>query len=139
MDTGGILLFFFAASFFVVSAWLVHYLQTLFGFQEVSPCEGLCISVLMAITSLFGADFTKAVWIAGIMLLGWIDIFMGSRPNVWKEAHWLITAGFCITLLASPYQYNYDFVVLLMPIILLTSIVQRRSDWLWLASTYILA
>jgi hypothetical protein len=92
----------------------------------------------MAITSLFGADFTQAVWVAGILLLGWIGLFFRNRPEVWKDAKWLIAVGFCITLLSSPYQYNYDFVVLLLPLFLLASNIKSRSDWLWLALAYFL-
>ncbi len=136
--TGGILLFFFAASFFVDSAWPVHYYETLFGFREVSPCVGLCISVPMAVTSMFGADFTRAIWVAGILLVVWIGLFLRYRPILWKDEPRLISAGFCITLLSSPYQYNYDFVVLLLPFLLLASTVHRRLDWLWLAFAYFL-
>lgn len=136
--TGGILLLFFATSFFVDSAWPVHYFETLFGFREVSPCEGLCISVPMAVTSMFGANFTQAVWVAGILLVVWIGLFLRTRPKFWNDAPRLISAGFCITLLSSPYQYNYDFVVLLLPFLLLISTVQKRLDWLWLALAYFL-
>ena len=136
--TGGILLFFFAISFFMDSGWPAHYFQTLFGFREVSPCEGSCISVPMTITSLLGADFTQAVWVAIILLLAWIGLFIKNRPEVWKEANWLIATGFCITLLSSPYQYNYDFVVLLVPFFLLVSTIQKRVDWLCLALAYFL-
>jgi hypothetical protein len=136
--TGAILLFFFVASFIVDSAWPVHYFQTLFGFREVSPCEGLCISIPMIITSLLGMDFTQAVWVAVILLLGWIGLFIRNRPEVWKEARWLIAVGICITLLSSPYQYNYDFVVLLLPFFLLASRIQDRSEWFWLALAYFL-
>jgi len=136
--TGGLLLFFFIASFFVDAAWPVHYFNTLFGFREVSPCEGLCISVPMAITSMFDADFSQAVWIAGILLVGWTSLFLRYRPGFWKDAPRLISAGFCITLLSSPYQYNYDFVILLLPFFLLASTVQKRLDWLWVALAYFL-
>lgn len=136
--TGGILLLFFAASFFVDSAWPVHYFESLFGFRDVSPCEELCISVPMVVTSMFGADFTQAIWVAGILLVVWIGLFLRTRPGFWRDAPWLISAGFCITLLASPYQYNYDFVVLLLPFLLLASTVQKRLDWLWLALAYFL-
>jgi hypothetical protein len=136
--TSAILLFFFTASFFVDSGWPVHYFQTLFGFREVSPCEGLCISVPMAITSIFGADFTQAVWIAVILLLGWMGLFWRTSPDVRKDAKWLIAVSFCITLLSSPYQYNYDFVALLLPFFLLTITVRSKSDWLWLAIAYFL-
>jgi hypothetical protein len=136
--TGGVLLLFFAASFFVDSAWPVHYFETLFGFRDVSPCEGLCISVPMAVTSMLGADFTQAVWVAGILLVIWIGLFLRTRPGFWKDAPRLISAGFCITLLSSPYQYNYDFVVLLLPLLLLASTIQKRLDWLWLTLAYFL-
>jgi hypothetical protein len=136
--TGGILLLFFAASFFVDSAWPVHYFETLFGFRDVSPCEGLCISVPMAVTSMFGADFTQAVWVAGILLVIWIGLFLRTRPMFGEDARWLIAAGFCITLLSSPYQYNYDFVVLLLPFLSIASNIQKRLDWLWLALAYFL-
>lgn len=136
--TGIILLLFFAASFFVDSAWPVHYIQTLFGFRDASPCEGSCITVPMVITSLLGVDFSQAVWVAVALLLGWIGLFIRNRPKVWKKAPWLIAVSFCITLLSSPYQYNYDFIVLLPSFFLLASIARNRSDWFWLALAYLL-
>jgi hypothetical protein len=92
----------------------------------------------MGLTSLLDADFTQAVWVAGILLLAWIGLFIKSRPEVWKEAKWLIATGFCITLLSNPYQYNYDFVVLLLLFFLLASTVRNKTDWLWLALAYFL-
>ena len=136
--TSGILLFFFAASFLVDSAWPVHYFETLFGFRAVSPCEGACISLPMTVVSFLGLPPKTALWVAGILLVGWIGWFVVSRPGVWKDARRLIAAGFCITLLSSPYQYNYDYVVLLVPLAVLASKVQNRLDWFWLAIVYLL-
>jgi len=44
----------------------------------------------------------------------------------------------CIALLSSPYQYNYDFVVLLLPFFILTPQAQKRLDWIVLALAYFL-
>ena len=136
--TGAILLLLFAASFFVDSAWPVHYFETLFGFRDISPCTGSCISLPLAIVSFLGLSSASSVWVACILLVGWIGWFIGSRPGIWKDARRLIAAGFCITLSSSPYQYNYDFVVLLVPLAVLASKAQNRLDWFWLALAYLL-
>lgn len=136
--TASLLLFFFASSFLVDQAWPIHYLETLFGFRDVSPCEGICISLPMVITSLLGIGFTQAVWVGGILLLGWTVFFIRSRPEVWKGASLLGAVAICITLLSSPYQYNYDFVVLLVPLFVLASKARQPLDWFWLAFAYFL-
>ena len=134
--TCAIMAFFFISGFLVDWNWPVHYLEKLFVFREVSQCEDLCISIPMMILSLFGVSSAKAIWVAGVLFVGVSGWFIRSRPKVWKDARMLIAVGFCITLLSSPYQYNYDFVVLLLPLFVLASIVRNMRDWLLLAFAY---
>jgi Glycosyltransferase family 87 len=135
---GAMAIFLLAASFLVDQAWPVRYFETLFGFRKISPCGELCVSLPMAITSLFAINSTYAIWVGGILLLSWAGWFIKARLGAWKEVSWLISVAFCITLLSSPYQYNYDFVVLLLPLLVLASKVQGQRDWLWLALVYFL-
>ena len=138
LHMSAILVFFSVASFFVDGAWPVHYLEKLLVFRGVSHCEGVCISIPMMILSMFDVSSSQALWVGMILLLGLSSWIIRSRPMVWKDADALIAAGFCITFLVSPYQYNYDFVVLLVPLFVLASRAQKRVDWAWLAFVYFL-
>jgi hypothetical protein len=134
--TGIVAIFLFVSSFLVDRNWLVRYFETLFEFRKISPCGELCVSLPMAITSLFAINSSFAIWLGGILLLSWAGWFIRTSPAALKDVSWLISVTFCITLLASPYQYNYDFVVLLLPLLVLASRVHAQRDWLWLAIVY---
>jgi hypothetical protein len=136
--TGSIMLFFFVSSFLVDWAWPVHYLEKLLVFRDASQCEGLCINIPMLTLSLLSVSSKYAVWVTVVLLLALVGWFIGSRPNIWKDADALIAAGFCITFLVSPYQYNYDFVLMLVPLFVLAGKARNRPDWLWLSLAYFL-
>ena len=62
---------------------------------------------------------------------------------VWKGSLWKLSDGIVVgttfvTLLASPYLLNYDFVLLLIPLIFLTGQIKTRLDWLFVGMGYFL-
>ena len=136
LHTGAILLFFSLASIFVDWAWPVHYFEKLLVFREASHCEGLCISIPMMILSLFNISSSQALWVGIVLLSGLSVWFITSRPGIWKDTETLIAVGFCITLLSSPYQYNYDFAILLVPFFVLASRTRNLVDWIILSMAY---
>lgn len=136
--TGGLMSVLFVSGFLVDPAWPVHYLEKLLVFRDVSHCEGVCMNLPMVILSLFNISSIQPVWVGGIMLIGWIGLFIRNRPNVWKDASLLGVVAICIILLSSPYLYNYDFVVLLLPLFMLAAKAHKPLDWFWLAIAYIL-
>ncbi len=137
-STAALMSVLFVSGFLVDYAWPVHYLEKLLVFRDVSHCEGVCINVPMAILSLFNINSIQPLWVGGILLIGWIGLFIRNRPEVWKDAGLLGAVAICITFLSSPYQYNYDFVVLLLPLFVLASKTRKPLDWLWLAIAYFL-
>ncbi|GAB4415768.1 MAG: hypothetical protein Kow002_01100 [Anaerolineales bacterium] len=136
--TGAVMVFLFAAGFLVDQGWPVHYLEKLFVFRGVSQCEGLCISLPMLISSWLRKDSLPLMLLTGLLLLGWSGWFIGSRPKVWNDAGRLLAVGICITLLSSPYQYNYDFVILLAPLFVFASRAKSKVVWIVLALAYVL-
>ena len=107
----------FAIGFLADPAWIVSYPKMLVGYQgqgNVSTCSE-CASLPVWISRwLFDGSLSTAVWIAIVLLLVFIITFYFTR-SLWKPHELLLTAALLATLLVSPYLYNYDFLMLLVP------------------------
>jgi hypothetical protein len=44
----------------------------------------------------------------------------------------------CVTLLASPYLLNYDYLLLLVPMAFLARVAHTRRDWSWIILAFCL-
>jgi hypothetical protein len=64
---------------------------------------------------LFDGSLAKAAMIAAVLLIVLIAIFSSMRSALLKSPALLLTSSLMITLLVSPYLYNYDFLLLLVP------------------------
>jgi hypothetical protein len=62
------------------------------------------------------------------------------RPPLWKSPTLLLASALIVTILASPYLYNYDFILLLVPFALLVnSNIERIVIAIcYLGSTFVL-
>ena len=62
------------------------------------------------------------------------------RPPLWKSPSLLLASALIVTILASPYLYNYDFILLLVPFALLTDSKAERivTGICYLGSTFAL-
>jgi len=117
--------FLFVVGFLADPAWPPNYIQSLFGFKNASQCNG-CVSLPMAIVSLFGLGIDQALLVAGILLFGLGFIFVAGKLRVLRNTVDFIVMGVCGVLMVSPYLQNYDFVLLLIPIVFLA---KRAKDW----------
>lgn len=91
----------------------------------------------MALVGMAGGQFSQAELLA-LAFLVVLTVWL-----VWQWRHltltpsWLIAAAVLITLLVSPYLQNYDYVLLLVPFLVLAGDA-RGLDWLWLALAFAL-
>jgi Glycosyltransferase family 87 len=108
-------------------AWIVSYPRMLLNYQSegnVSGCSE-CASLPVWLSRwFFDGSLTNAAWIAIFLLIVFligsyfIRFFLGSHEL-------LLSAALLITLLVSPYLYNYDFLLLLVPI----AVLIPKSSW----------
>jgi hypothetical protein len=64
---------------------------------------------------LFDGSLTNAAVIAGVLSVVFILLFSSTRVALLKSPALLLTSALSVTLLVSPYLYNYDFTLLLVP------------------------
>jgi hypothetical protein len=98
--------------------WFVNYPKMLLNYQgegNVTTCSE-CTSVPVWISRwLFGGSLGQAAMIAVILLIVFTILFLLIRRSLFKAPELLVTSSMLVTLLASPYLYNYDFILLLVP------------------------
>jgi hypothetical protein len=117
----GIFLFF--VGFLADSRWPIHYLQSLVNYRQlghITTCsECVNISVWLSRTLSGGLSLAQAGIIGGLLLIVLTTALILIRPPLWKTPTLLLTAALMVTILASPYLYNYDFTLLLIPFAIL--------------------
>lgn len=133
--------FLFAVGFLADPLWPRNYFASLIRFrsiEEVTRCD-LCASFpvwLSSLTGLGGIDL--GFWFAGLVLFV-IAFFLFKRgKQFFNLPGWLIACFAVITLLVSPYLLNYDFVLLLIPLFLITSQAQDWWEWSLTGAIYLL-
>ncbi|MGZ6346910.1 MAG: glycosyltransferase family 87 protein [Anaerolineales bacterium] len=128
--------FLFVVGFLASPLWPLDYFHSLAGFKNVSQCQ-LCNSIPMELAGLSGSGLDRAVWFAiGLLVLalGWL---IWQQRRLAQSPVLLVSAAVIVTLLASPYLQNYDYVILLAPFFVLAGGV-HHFQWLWLTAAYIL-
>ena len=110
--------FLFMIGFVADPAWPVSYPKMLLNYQaegNVTDCSE-CASLPVWLSRWFlDGSLAKAALIAGGLLIALAVLFFVKR-NVWlQSSELLITCTVLVTLLVSPYLYNYDFILLLVP------------------------
>jgi hypothetical protein len=111
----GVFLFF--SGFLADPAWVISYPKMLLNYRNegnVSTCSE-CASLPVWLSRWFwGTSLASAVWITLALLLLLVIIFYFVRPS-FRAHELLLSAVTLIILLVSPYLYNYDFLLLLVP------------------------
>lgn len=126
----------FLVGFAASPAWPIEYIRSLTGFEGVSQCHQ-CTNLSMVLANAAGDSFRAALMIAIILLalsVLWLVRawkILAARPSL------LVSAAVLITLLISPYLQNYDYVLLLVPFVVLASEARGR-DWAWLGLGYVI-
>ncbi len=131
----------FGLGFLADPAWPVHYARSLLGFQQdsgVTSCA-LCSSLPVLISESLGSSrgLAGALVIAAVILAGLIAVWLLTRRTVLRGPEMLIGAAVPIVLLASPYLLKYDFVLLLVPLMLLAGRQRSLGGWLLLAAAFL--
>ena len=107
----------FAIGFIADPAWIISYPKMLLSYQNegnVSACSE-CASLPVWLSRwFFDGSLSTATMIAVVLFVILIFLFYFVLPSL-KSPELLLTAALLITLLVSPYLYNYDFLLLLVP------------------------
>jgi hypothetical protein len=107
----------FLTGFLADPLWLLRYPRMLFDYQSEGNVSGCteCASLPVSLSrALLDGSLANAVWIA-IVLLFIFAIILYRVRSAWTSHETLLSAAVLVTLLVSPYLYNYDFLLLLVP------------------------
>jgi len=121
--------FLFVIGFVADPAWPIAYPKMLLNYQgegNVSSCSE-CASLPVWLSRWFlDGSLAKAIIIAGALLAILIMLFSVIRSELLKSPAFLLTSALLTTLLVSPYLYNYDFLLLLIPF---TVLINTKSNF----------
>ncbi len=120
--------FLFIVGFIADPAWPIAYPKMLLNYQgegNVSSCSE-CASLPVWLSRwFFDGSLTKAMFIAVGLLIIFGVMFYSIRNTLLKSPALFLTSALLITLLVSPYLYNYDFILLLVPF---TVLINTKSN-----------
>ena len=123
----------FVSGFLADSAWLMNYINSLLGYRNLghittcSECANLSIWLAKWITG--ELSLLVASQIAVVILIIFLIVFARIRPPLWKSPILLVNSILFITLIASPYLYNYNYLLLLIPIFWLAGKNLKLIEW----------
>lgn len=122
--------FLFIVGFLADPAWPVSYPKMLLNYQgegNVSTCSE-CASLPVWLSRwFFNGSLAQAMILAIVLLVIFILLFYRTRSNLLKSPELLLNLAILITLLVSPYLYNYDFILLLVPFAFL---ITKNVGWI---------
>jgi hypothetical protein len=107
----------FITGFIADPAWVVSYPRMLLSYQDegnVSACSECASLPVWLSRGVFDGSLASAVWIA-VVLLVILAISLSFVQSLLKAHELLLSAALLVTLLVSPYLYNYDYLLLLVP------------------------
>jgi hypothetical protein len=117
------------SGFLADSQWISRYATMLLGYQNegnVTSCSE-CISLPMLISrAMFDGSLRTAIMIAGLLLILVAVFYYLQRSVFMKSAVVFMTAASFAAMLVSPYFYNYDFILLLIPFAVL---LEQTKSW----------
>jgi hypothetical protein len=99
--------------------WFVNYPKMLLNYQgegNVTACSECASVPVWTSRWLFDGSLAKATLIAVLLLIALTIVLWSIRKSLLKSPESLITSALLVTLLVSPYLYNYDFILLLVPL-----------------------
>lgn len=112
---GGLLV----SGFLVDPLWPVNYPKLLFFYQgtgNVTGCE-LCASWPVTVARGVGnGSLALGAGLAVVFLVGWLGLFFSTGTLGKQSPTGLVALAALTTLLVSPYLYNYDYILLLVPL-----------------------
>lgn len=117
-----------AVGFIADPEWIISYPKMLLSYQNegnVSACSE-CASLPVWLSRwFFDGSLATATMVAAMLFVILIILFYFVRSSL-QSHEFFLTAALLITLLISPYLYNYDFLLLLAPF----TVLARRGSLL---------
>lgn len=133
--------FLFGIGFLADPIWPLNYFQSLTKFgsiETVKSCD-ICASIPVTLSHLIGlGGIQSSFWIASGLLLVFVLFLYGKRQQLFHSPDWLVATLALITLLSSPYLFNYDFVLLLVPLFLMAGQASTWLEWSLIGIIYLI-
>jgi hypothetical protein len=136
--------FLFILGFLADSNWLVNYFGSLFSYRDlghITTCSE-CVNISVWLSRRLSGELSlsQAGAIGGVMLTALIAILFFNRAKLFQSPSLLLASALMVTILASPYLYNYNFLLLLVPFVLLLNSNTERIVFAicYLGSTFAL-
>jgi hypothetical protein len=129
----------FGIGFLVSPGWPAEYARSLSGFQAVDGVSHCfqCVSLPMMMARLAAGGLALAARFALIVALGCAAFLIWRWPRVSVKPDILVSAGILVTLIANPYLVNYDYMLLVIPLVVLARGIRDVWEWFALALAYI--
>ena len=119
-------IFLFAISFLADSEWPINYFKSLTEYRaagHITTCSE-CASLPVYLSRAFRgntAGLNSASVFGLVIAIGCMFIAFLYRRQLAESPSYLVNFAILITLISSPYLYNYDFILLLVPFALFLS------------------
>jgi hypothetical protein len=113
----------FLTGFIADPAWIISYPKMLLNYQSegnVSDCSECASLPVWLSRGLLDGSLTNALWIGVVLLLALLVVIYFLRSYL-NDHEIGLSVALLVTLLVSPYLYNYDFLLLLVPFVVLIS------------------
>ena len=108
----------FIAGFLADPAWPLSYTKMLLNYQgegNVSTCSECASLPVWLLRWFFNGSLGQGMIFAIVLLIIFVLLFYRTSPELLKSPELLLNTALLATLLVSPYLYNYDFILLLIP------------------------
>jgi hypothetical protein len=132
----------FAIGFIADRAWPIHYLNLLLSYRNegnVTSCsECASLPILLARALLGQSSLAIAILIGAVLVISFLILIAIIRPPLWRTPPTWLAAVVLITLLVNPYLYNYDFMLLLIPLFVCAAQSPSPAEWILIGLAYII-
>lgn len=120
--------------------WPIEYAGALIGFQAVRgvPECTQCVSLPVLFARLLGGGLLAAKWMGLALAVLSGGLLAWRWKTVAATASGIVSIGVLGTLLVSPYLLNYDYMLLLVPVITLAGGPLAAKEWMALGVAYAL-
>ncbi|HET9914917.1 MAG TPA: glycosyltransferase family 87 protein [Anaerolineales bacterium] len=111
-------IFLFIVGFIADPAWPLSYPKMLLNYQNegnVTACSECASLPVWTSRWLLDGSLANAIWVALVLLILFGILFYFIRSSLFRSHELLLGAATLVTLLVSPYLYNYDYLLLLIP------------------------
>ncbi|HEX2989058.1 MAG TPA: hypothetical protein VHO49_00195, partial [Anaerolineales bacterium] len=108
--------------------WIISYPGMLLNYQtegNVSACSECASLPVWFSRWLLDGSLASAAWIAVVLLVLLVGLLFLLRNSL-QSPELLLCAALLVTLVVSPYLYNYDYLLLLVPF----AVLFRSSHWM---------